>query len=153
MPPSPVDASEQPTLRVMRLYKPRLETRRALPSCTGGDAWTAVAGGGARPSPGADSVTVGEHDFALKSALKLPDSFGNIYLGETFTAYIRSVASSSACVTSHNSVRHLRYGSVGGASLTTRRCIECHSLSNGILKPGSTRLSPVAASSPYAGCL
>ncbi|CAM9824000.1 unnamed protein product [Hapterophycus canaliculatus] len=63
MAPTPPDTSEQPTLRVMRLYKPRLDGRRVLPSCSG--------------------------DFALGSALKLPDSFGNIYLGETFTAYIR----------------------------------------------------------------
>lgn len=75
MSPAPADTSEQPTLRVMRLYKPRLEGRRVLPSCS-----TQCA---------AASSVRGEGDFALSSALKLPDSFGNIYLGETFTAYIR----------------------------------------------------------------
>lgn len=77
---APADTSEQPTLRVMRLYKPRLDGRRALPSCS-----TAEASATATPS------RRGEGDFALSSALKLPDSFGNIYLGETFTAYIRHV--------------------------------------------------------------
>lgn len=77
MPPAPAaDTSKQPTLRVMRLYKPRLDGRRVLPSCS---VAPAAAGGEQR----------GEGDFALSSALKLPDSFGNIYLGETFTAYIR----------------------------------------------------------------
>ena len=60
----------------MRLYKPRLDGRRVLPSCS------------TRCAAAASSVR-GEGDFALSSALKLPDSFGNIYLGETFTAYIR----------------------------------------------------------------
>lgn len=77
MPPAPTDASEQPTLRVMRLYKPRLDGRRVLPSCSVAAAATST------------KVPRGEGDFALSSALKLPDSFGNIYLGETFTAYIR----------------------------------------------------------------
>lgn len=80
MAPAPPDTSEQPTLRVMRLYKPRLDGRRVLPSCS----VAASPGEAAR-----EAVTTGEGDFALGSALKLPDSFGNIYLGETFTAYIR----------------------------------------------------------------
>lgn len=113
MPPPPPtsaaagDVSEQPTLRVMRLYKPRLDARTVLPGCD-----TAVASGiqgNARAAPAASGVVegggggqrgvelaeseplggAGEGDFALSSALKLPDSFGNIYLGETFTAYIR----------------------------------------------------------------
>lgn len=81
MAPAPPDTSEQPTLRVMRLYKPRLDGRRVLPSCS-----VAAAAAAAAPS---EAVPLGEGDFALGSALKLPDSFGNIYLGETFTAYIR----------------------------------------------------------------
>ena len=65
----------------MRLYKPRLDGRRVLPVCS-------------THCEAASSTAVrGEGDFALSSALKLPDSFGNIYLGETFTAYIRFEAS------------------------------------------------------------
>ena len=54
-------AAPSPTLRVMRLYKPKLYTQKR---------------GGA---PGA---------MRLTSALVLPDSFGNIYKGETFFAYV-----------------------------------------------------------------
>ena len=53
--------SASPTLRVMRLYKPKLYVDKR---------------GGA---PGATRLT---------SALVLPDSFGNIYKGETFFAYV-----------------------------------------------------------------
>lgn len=70
----------------MRLYKPRLNTRRVLPSCTVGGMGRAAqmkAGGIGL------SMVAEEGNFGLSSALKLPDSFGNIYLGETFTAYIR----------------------------------------------------------------
>lgn len=81
MAPAPADTSQQPTLRVMRLYKPRLDGRRVLPSCP---AAAGTAAAGATVPAGR-----GEGDFALSSSLKLPDSFGNIYLGETFTAYIR----------------------------------------------------------------
>ena len=77
--PVPTDQGEQPTLRVMRLYKPRLDARRIIPSCSFSKDKEGFAHASAR----------GEGDFALSSALKLPDSFGNIYLGETFTAYIR----------------------------------------------------------------
>lgn len=91
MPSAPVDANEQPSLRVMRLYKPRLNTRTALPVCAAGNS-RSLSTAGATPmmaTPEVDSIANGEDDFALKSALKLPDNFGNIYLGETFTAYIR----------------------------------------------------------------
>ena len=54
-------APAPPTLRVMRLYKPKLHTQKR-----GG-----VPGG-----------------FRLTSALVLPDSFGNIYKGQTFVAYV-----------------------------------------------------------------
>lgn len=84
MPPAPVDTSEQPTLRVMRLYKPRLDARQVLPLCSIG-----ASSGGLEGAAVAAGAGVGGDDFSLSSALKLPDSFGNIYLGETFTAYIR----------------------------------------------------------------
>lgn len=83
MPSAPSDSNDQPTLRVMRLYKPRLDSRRVLPSCNVGDAGDDVRG------HGVCVADAGQEDFALSSSLKLPDSFGNIYLGETFTAYIR----------------------------------------------------------------
>lgn len=97
---APTDYSDkQPTLRVMRLYKPRLNTPRVLPRCTVGvgGAPRAAAGGTGAGMRGAGVIGVdgvgraanSEDGFALSSALKLPDSFGNIYLGEAFTAYIR----------------------------------------------------------------
>jgi len=54
-------APAPPTLRVMRLYKPKLHTQKR---------------GG---MPGA---------MRLTSALVLPDSFGSIYKGQTFVAYV-----------------------------------------------------------------
>ncbi|OQR85963.1 hypothetical protein ACHHYP_11136 [Achlya hypogyna] len=60
-------ATTQPTLKVMRLYKPRLNVE---------------------PTYG--------RDFELSNMLLLPDSFGNIYLGETFSSYI-SVINQFAC--------------------------------------------------------
>ncbi|CAN0010089.1 unnamed protein product [Choristocarpus tenellus] len=69
----------------MRLCKPKLHTKAILPTCPEA----------APPSLNNDAVGSGgqllvarENDFALSSTLKLPESFGNIYLGETFTAYI-----------------------------------------------------------------
>ncbi|ETV64813.1 hypothetical protein H257_18361 [Aphanomyces astaci] len=57
----------QPTLKVMRLYKPRLSIEKSY-----------------------------RREFALSNMLLLPDSFGNIYLGETFSSYI-SVINQFAC--------------------------------------------------------
>ncbi|OQS00827.1 hypothetical protein THRCLA_05843 [Thraustotheca clavata] len=57
----------QPTLKVMRLYKPRLNVEPSY-----------------------------HRDFELSSMLLLPDSFGNIYLGETFSSYI-SVINQFSC--------------------------------------------------------
>ncbi|KDO19568.1 hypothetical protein SPRG_15149 [Saprolegnia parasitica CBS 223.65] len=59
--------STQPTLKVMRLYKPRLNVEQS-----------------------------NSRDFELSNMLLLPDSFGNIYLGETFSSYI-SVINQFAC--------------------------------------------------------
>ncbi|CAM9706999.1 unnamed protein product, partial [Discosporangium mesarthrocarpum] len=85
-PPAPLsDASDQPTLRVMRFYKPRLDTKNVLP--IGPELAASSSSSGIRPPPGYLFMT-NESDFALSSTLTLPDSFGNIYLGETFTAYI-----------------------------------------------------------------
>ena len=54
----------QPTLKVMRLYKPKLHVAMPVPSLGAGD------------------------PCALSNLFILPDSFGNIYLGETFCSYI-----------------------------------------------------------------
>ncbi|ETV94611.1 hypothetical protein H310_11872 [Aphanomyces invadans] len=59
--------TSQPTLKVMRLYKPRLCIEKSY-----------------------------RREFALSNMLLLPDSFGNIYLGETFSSYI-SVINQFAC--------------------------------------------------------
>ncbi|CAM9247688.1 unnamed protein product [Scytosiphon promiscuus] len=111
MAPTPPDTSEQPTLRVMRLYKPRLDGRRVLPSCS-------VA---AAPSEAVPTVSTGEGNFALGSALKLPDSFGNIYLGETFTAYISVLNHMSSTVLVNASLSAKLQSPTGRADLEDRR--------------------------------
>lgn len=74
--PPTVDAP-QPTVRVMRLYKPVVHIGSPAPHLT--DVTSQFA---KKPS---------ESDFALSNFLMLPDSFGDIYLGETFSAYISVV--------------------------------------------------------------
>ncbi|CAM9429438.1 unnamed protein product, partial [Ectocarpus sp. 13 AM-2016] len=111
MPPAPADTSEQPTLRVMRLYKPRLDGRRVLPPCSVATASDPVSSGS----------TTGEGDFALSSALKLPDSFGNIYLGETFTAYISVLNHMSTTVLINASLSAKLQSPTGRADLEDRR--------------------------------
>lgn len=89
-PPPPAQApasgsgeSPEPTLRVMRLYKPRLASRGVLPCCPqAATLHPATAGIHEALDWGAVS------DFSLGNCLLLPDSFGNIYMGEKFTAYI-----------------------------------------------------------------
>lgn len=76
-PPTSVPQGEgpQPTVRVMRLYKPCMHLIPTLPSmsnCRG------------------DNIKCGP-DFAISQFLLLPDSFGDIYLGELFSAYISVV--------------------------------------------------------------
>ncbi|CAM9312855.1 unnamed protein product, partial [Phaeothamnion confervicola] len=92
-PPASDPPALQPTLRVMRLFKPRLSTRPGMSSSAQAAALLCPAEatpGMMRPlgGIGAGGPLVGGSDFALSGALKLPDSFGNIYQGETFTAYI-----------------------------------------------------------------
>ncbi|CAM9665395.1 unnamed protein product [Ectocarpus sp. 12 AP-2014] len=111
MPPAPADTSEQPTLRVMRLYKPRLDGRRVLPPCSVATASDPISSGS----------TTGEGDFALSSALKLPDSFGNIYLGETFTAYISVLNHMSTTVLVNASLSAKLQSPTGRADLEDRR--------------------------------
>ena len=81
----------QPTLRVMRLYKPSLHATQPLPYCAHADA---LARGGTRgclldAASAAGGGAAGVNDeFSLSSCLRLPDSFGSIYRGEAFCAYI-----------------------------------------------------------------
>ncbi|KAF4036508.1 hypothetical protein GN244_ATG11214 [Phytophthora infestans] len=71
---SPLPPSVQPTLKVMRLYKPKL--------------YVQGASGGSMLPTSMDDSTATQHEFALSSMLILPDSFGEIFLGNTFSSYI-----------------------------------------------------------------
>ena len=84
----------QPTLKVMRLYKPKLHVAMPVPSLGAGD------------------------PCALSNLFILPDSFGNIYLGETFCSYIsvlnqfqhdlKHVGLSVSLLNLHHSRHHFR---------------------------------------------
>jgi hypothetical protein len=65
---------QQPTVRVMRLYKPMMHVLSTLP-----------------PLVEAPHSSSPHHDFAISPFLLLPDSFGDIYTGELFSAYIAVV--------------------------------------------------------------
>ncbi|ETN17691.1 hypothetical protein PPTG_05431 [Phytophthora nicotianae INRA-310] len=80
--PSPPPPSVQPTLKVMRLYKPKLYVQGS-------------SGGSMLPMSMDDSSST-QHEFALSSMLILPDSFGEIFLGNTFSSYI-SVINPYSC--------------------------------------------------------
>uniref|UniRef100_A0AAV1U486 Trafficking protein particle complex subunit 13 n=1 Tax=Peronospora matthiolae TaxID=2874970 RepID=A0AAV1U486_9STRA len=79
---APPASSTQPTLKVMRLYKPHLFVQ-------------GVTGGSMLPTTMAEA-TATQHEFALSSMLILPDSFGEIFLGNTFSSYI-SVINPYSC--------------------------------------------------------
>jgi hypothetical protein len=72
-PPPAVPAEAQPTLRVMRLFKPKLANHVVLPGML-------VSGSGASSSTIAHSKQQlkanAAGDFSLGSCLQLPDSFG-----------------------------------------------------------------------------
>ncbi|EGZ29968.1 hypothetical protein PHYSODRAFT_323413 [Phytophthora sojae] len=80
--PSPPPPSVQPTLKVMRLYKPKL--------------YVQGANGGSMLPTSMSEATASQHEFALSSMLILPDSFGEIFLGNTFSSYI-SVINPYSC--------------------------------------------------------
>jgi hypothetical protein len=61
----------QPTVRVMRLYKPPMHTNATMPS---------ISNGKIASDEGCK--------FGISSYLLLPDSFGEIFVGEKFSAYI-----------------------------------------------------------------
>ncbi len=83
-PPSAVEVV-QPTVRVMRLYKPCMHLLSTTPLIP--------------PTLDTDNKGAG---IAISSYLLLPDSFGEIFMGETFSAYIAVVNGSD--ITSFNEV-------------------------------------------------
>lgn len=77
--PAPVQEQAQPTVRVMRLYKPCLHVVPTLPPLPDQSL-----------SKRSEGLTLGP-DFAVSPYLLFPDSFGDIYTGELFSAYIAVV--------------------------------------------------------------
>ena len=77
----------QPTLRVMRLYKSRLHTDQPPPYPAQVDLLSAGLGDS---DTALGKLAMGRvlSDNALTGELILPDSFGSIYRGETFCAYV-----------------------------------------------------------------
>lgn len=75
--PAPAVDAPQPTVRVMRLYKPVMHIGSPAPHLVD------------ITSPNAKKPS--DSDFALSNFFMLPDSFGDIYLGETFSAYVSVV--------------------------------------------------------------
>ena len=69
-PPPPAE-TVIPTVRVMRLYKPCMHMTPTMPHL-----------------PGPNNSGTGGSGFAISPYLLLPDSFGEIFVGETFSAYI-----------------------------------------------------------------
>lgn len=69
--------SPSPTVRVMRLYKPSLHTTPSLQQLSSDEL---LSNNKRKPTRSID--------FTITSFLMLPDSFGDIYLGEFFSAYI-----------------------------------------------------------------
>ena len=73
----------QPTVRVMRLYKPVMHLSPPLPQLR-------------MPLNMDDTSNLhSESDFALSNFVLLPDNFGDIYLGEKFSAYVSVVNGTS----------------------------------------------------------
>ncbi|CAM9536008.1 unnamed protein product [Heterosigma akashiwo] len=81
----------QPTLRVMRLFSPKLETTSVLPYCPQADALCSTGTGLTSPFSQRLRPITDESSFALGNSVMLPDNFGAIFLGETFSGYISVV--------------------------------------------------------------
>jgi hypothetical protein len=75
----------QPIVKVMRLYKPTIHVCTPVPELTF--------------LSHAPSVS---QEFAFSEMLLLPESFGDIYMGETFCAYVSMVNSSDAALRNVN---------------------------------------------------
>lgn len=76
-----VDAP-QPTVRVMRLYKPALHLSPCLPQLNLDQLFEAES---------SLETKSNDSEFTVSQFLMLPDSFGDIYMGELFSAYISVV--------------------------------------------------------------
>jgi trafficking protein particle complex subunit 13 len=72
-----------PTVRVMRLYKPSLQATPCMPHLSTDQIVTS------KLSP--QYYRECSNDYTLSQYILLPDSFGDIYLGEVFAAYISVV--------------------------------------------------------------
>lgn len=72
----------QPTVRVMRLYKPALHCTPCLPQLSLDELFNAES---------AVEMKSNDTEFTVSPFLLLPDSFGDIYMGELFSAYISVV--------------------------------------------------------------
>ena len=85
-------ADSQPTLKVMRLYKPKLHVSQPVPCAPAGVQQIAIGGIGGSPDlPDQPKALFQDTPFALSNFFILPDSFGNIYLGENFRGYVSVV--------------------------------------------------------------
>ncbi|KAG7385404.1 hypothetical protein PHYPSEUDO_001533 [Phytophthora pseudosyringae] len=156
--PSPPPPSVQPTLKVMRLYKPKLYVQGA-------------SGGSMLPTSMAE-VAATQHEFALSSMLILPDSFGEIFLGNTFSSYIsvinpyscelRDVGLSAniQCANDRVELRDNRYARTGklpppnpvavlpaGSSLDMVVDYPLNQVGNHVLRVGVTYIDPVTGES------
>ena len=72
----------QPTVRVMRLYKPALHLSPCLPQLNLDQLFE---------NDSAVETKSNDSEFTVSQFLLLPDSFGDIYMGELFSAYISVV--------------------------------------------------------------
>lgn len=81
-PPRVAVEGPQPTVRVMRLYKPALHLPPCLPQLNLDQLFE---------SDSALETKSNDSEFTVSQFLLLPDSFGDIYMGELFSAYISVV--------------------------------------------------------------
>lgn len=72
----PVVEGPQPTVRVMRLYKPIMHVNQTMPRLS---------------NEITEIPNTTNPDFMISQYLLLPDNFGDIYLGELFAAYVSVV--------------------------------------------------------------
>lgn len=104
-PPQPPQQQQQaqaataanPDVFVRRLYKPRLQDQPSLGAGVVGQLASLSKRGAAASThqqpqqPEVLPSEVAQSDFLLSPALALPEEFGKIYLGETFSAYVSIV--------------------------------------------------------------
>eukprot|EP01084_Bolivina_argentea_P035542 65912_1 len=82
----PQGTSQQPVLKVMRLYRPRFSGAQIVSGTMAGEGHHELS---RYPYQTYGGLSDGlEGDFILSDILKLPDSFSKVYNGEMFVAYI-----------------------------------------------------------------